>query len=279
MKAPRFPVVINAHSSDEPESCDSPGTRRRYGISFPVAFLLVLGLHCAGIAGIYAYSNIKPKPAMVSAAEPAEPVHGPKSDALAANEWLEPDAKPQVVATPPPVQVAKPSATPVIARPKVAPPPVQRVVEATPTSPRKVSPSASREESVAQTAASQDLRQQFLAATGKVETSRSKSAPTSPVKAPAAPVAVRAKSAEPTIDSKPSVASAAAVPPSAPKSAPAAAAKAAVAQYTLAPGDNLYMVSRKLGVSYQDLTRANGISDPGQLRVGQTLKVPAVVPL
>jgi LysM repeat protein len=34
------------------------------------------------------------------------------------------------------------------------------------------------------------------------------------------------------------------------------------------------MVSRKLGVSYNDLAKANGIRDPRQLRVGQTLKVP-----
>jgi len=44
--------------------------------------------------------------------------------------------------------------------------------------------------------------------------------------------------------------------------------------YTLAAGDNLYMVSRKLGVSYNDLTKVNGIRDPRTLRVGQTLKVP-----
>lgn len=49
--------------------------------------------------------------------------------------------------------------------------------------------------------------------------------------------------------------------------------------YTLAAGDNLYMVSRKLGVSYNDLTKANGIRDPRNLRVGQTLVVPTVASL
>ena len=46
-------------------------------------------------------------------------------------------------------------------------------------------------------------------------------------------------------------------------------------EYTLAPGDNLYMVSRRLQVSYNDLMQANGLTDPRQLRVGQKLKVPA----
>ena len=45
-------------------------------------------------------------------------------------------------------------------------------------------------------------------------------------------------------------------------------------EYTLAPGDNLYMVSRRLQVSYNELMQANGLTDPRQLRVGQKLKVP-----
>jgi len=39
------------------------------------------------------------------------------------------------------------------------------------------------------------------------------------------------------------------------------------------------MVSRKLGVSYKDLTKANGIRDPRNLRVGQTLVVPTIASL
>ena len=52
-----------------------------------------------------------------------------------------------------------------------------------------------------------------------------------------------------------------------------------VRRYTLAAGDNLYMVSRKLGVSYNDLAEANGIRDPRRLRVGQTLVVPTMASL
>jgi LysM repeat protein len=52
-----------------------------------------------------------------------------------------------------------------------------------------------------------------------------------------------------------------------------------VIEYTLTAGDNLYLVARKLGVSFNDLARENGINDPRQLRIGQTLKVPAIASL
>jgi len=74
----------------------------------------------------------------------------------------------------------------------------------------------------------------------------------------------------PEVSSAPSIASAPTTPapkPDAPAPRPS--------EYTLAPGDNLYMVSRKLQVSYNELLQANGLSDPRQLRVGQKLKVPA----
>jgi LysM repeat protein len=45
-------------------------------------------------------------------------------------------------------------------------------------------------------------------------------------------------------------------------------------EYTLSAGDNLYAVSRRFQVSYNDLMDANGITDPRQLRIGQKLKLP-----
>ena len=45
-------------------------------------------------------------------------------------------------------------------------------------------------------------------------------------------------------------------------------------EYTLSTGDNLYAVSRRFQVSYNDLMVANGITDPRQLRSGQKLKLP-----
>ena len=43
--------------------------------------------------------------------------------------------------------------------------------------------------------------------------------------------------------------------------------------YTVQPGDTLYGIAQKYGVSVQDLQTWNNISDPRTLKVGQTLKV------
>jgi LysM repeat protein len=46
--------------------------------------------------------------------------------------------------------------------------------------------------------------------------------------------------------------------------------------YTMAPGDTLFAIGRKFGVSHQEIQRANGISDDdvSRLRVGRVLKIP-----
>jgi len=43
--------------------------------------------------------------------------------------------------------------------------------------------------------------------------------------------------------------------------------------YVVRPGDTLYQIAQKNGVDVATLTRLNGISDPSQLRVGQTLRL------
>jgi murein DD-endopeptidase MepM/ murein hydrolase activator NlpD len=45
-------------------------------------------------------------------------------------------------------------------------------------------------------------------------------------------------------------------------------------RHTVKPGDNLYRIALRYGVSVDDLMRANGISDPTQLEVGRTLRIP-----
>ena len=45
-------------------------------------------------------------------------------------------------------------------------------------------------------------------------------------------------------------------------------------QYTVTRGDNAYLISSRLGVSYAELAAANNLSSPRDLRVGQTLVVP-----
>jgi len=54
------------------------------------------------------------------------------------------------------------------------------------------------------------------------------------------------------------------------KAAPAAAA----ATYTVAKGDNPYKIAKKVGVTAQELLKANNIEDPTKLQIGQVLKVP-----
>jgi len=99
------------HWIDEPEYLDAIKKRKRIGISFTTAFILVLAIHLAGVGGIFAFSNLRSDKKPTSVVEaPVEKQPGPKSDSLARNEWPQPDAQPKAVATPPPVkkQVAAP---------------------------------------------------------------------------------------------------------------------------------------------------------------------------
>ncbi|MBB6218625.1 LysM repeat protein [Anaerosolibacter carboniphilus] len=44
--------------------------------------------------------------------------------------------------------------------------------------------------------------------------------------------------------------------------------------YVVQPGDTLYSISQKLGVSYDALLRENSITDPNMIYVGQKLLIP-----
>jgi len=46
------------------------------------------------------------------------------------------------------------------------------------------------------------------------------------------------------------------------------------ATYKVAKGDNPYKIAKKLGVTSQELLKANNIEDPTKLQIGQVLKVP-----
>ena len=49
---------------------------------------------------------------------------------------------------------------------------------------------------------------------------------------------------------------------------------ASSATYKVAKGDNPYKIAKKLGVTSQELLKANNIEDPTKLQIGQVLKVP-----
>jgi LysM repeat protein len=54
----------------------------------------------------------------------------------------------------------------------------------------------------------------------------------------------------------------------------AAPVVASSATYKVAKGDNPYKIAKKLGVTSQELLKANNIDDPTKLQIGQVLKVP-----
>jgi murein DD-endopeptidase MepM/ murein hydrolase activator NlpD len=59
---------------------------------------------------------------------------------------------------------------------------------------------------------------------------------------------------------------------------PALAQDADVRTYTIVPGDTLFVIAQRFGVSLDDLVAVNGIADPDQLEVGRELLIPAAEP-
>jgi LysM repeat protein len=96
--------------------------------------------------------------------------------------------------------------------------------------------------------------------------------------APAAAPVVATKPAAPAaapVVTQTAPAKAAPKPAAETKAAVTASAPSAAATYKVAKGDNPYKIAKKLGVSYQELLKLNGIEDPTKLQIDQVLKVPA----
>jgi len=263
------------HWIDESDYSNATKKRKRIGISFSVAVAIVLAIHLAVIGGIYAYTSPKPKTTAVKTPSDGtvqEP-NGPKSDALARNEWPQPEVKPRVVAIPtPPAKkevASKPSAKPTVAlaeKPKDKPAST-KVIAAAPK------PSAPVKDAIDET-----KRKAFLATRSSkpgVEQRRDVEPSTSAVRVavPAADIAAK----HPATVPHPTALARTTIP--VPQTEKQAQNKPRVSEYTLAAGDNLYLVARKLGVSFNELARENSINDPRELRIGQTLKVPAIASL
>ena len=254
----RHPHWIDEEEYFEPRKTEGGFLRKRFGISFPMAFAIVLVLHLCILLGIYVANSLKPKVPRSSREGEAlkARVEGPRSDALAKNEWPHTGATPEVKALPRglgKVVLAPKPTTAVGGRVSGAP---ERVVARPPVPATVAKPIDSA------------LKQQFLASrNGARPTQETREArralPVGPRMEPLVAAKIEVEST-----SMPDQAVATTVTPET-RSAPV------LREYTLSPGDNLYAVSRRLQVSYKDLMVENGLTDPRELRVGQKLKVPA----
>lgn len=56
-------------------------------------------------------------------------------------------------------------------------------------------------------------------------------------------------------------------------STPSTSTQSSAGSYTVQPGDTLYKIAQQHGTTVQAIANANNITDPSQLRVGQTLEV------
>lgn len=60
--------------------------------------------------------------------------------------------------------------------------------------------------------------------------------------------------------------------------APADAAGAPMTEYTVVKGDSPYKIAKKFKITPDELMKANGITDPKKIQIGQQLKIPAAPP-
>ena len=48
-----------------------------------------------------------------------------------------------------------------------------------------------------------------------------------------------------------------------------------MAEYTVVKGDNPYKIAKKFKITPEELMKANNITDPKKIQIGQKLKIPA----
>lgn len=160
----RHPNWIDVDPEPELEKNKLRARFIKMGLSFKWAFLIVLGFHVILLCGIYASSSLKPKaPKPTASVEtPTTTPGGPKSDALARNEWPQPDATPEVKALPPP-----PKKVATVSKPApVAPKPAEHM-PSTPIQSKSVAVAAPKTTTASSTAPQPEeaaLKDKFLAA-------------------------------------------------------------------------------------------------------------------
>ncbi|MFZ4779754.1 MAG: LysM peptidoglycan-binding domain-containing protein [Terrimicrobiaceae bacterium] len=238
------------------------------GLSFSKAFLIVLGLHLLVIGGFYAFGATKSLrgPQYAGVIPTKETIQRDKKWLAEHPPISKPAAKAALTASVEPKKMAKKgnAAT------------SQRVATKRSTTESKPTAVVAQRKPAATKDAVTEKRAVVLAPTTSptnddppwMEKAKSMLAANTPPPVPAeSPIEpkVETRRAVPVVNEAPAAAA-----PSAPSEVSLPGE-----EYTLASGDSLYAVSRKVHVSYQEIAEANGIKDPRQLQVGQKLKIPS----
>ena len=250
----------------------------KHPISYKTAFVIVVLLHIAAYGGLVILNKYKSAPKKVIVAENTQ---GPYSDALE-EVWPTDNSKLQVKARPVPkaspsikpvAEVAKQvnkEAAKVVAKPtpKSTPKPV---VASTP--PPSIKPIDEPERTVA---SAPSLSPAVASTPVPLPTPRSTPVVASIKLDGESPSLSAQVPPGPIFEQKPVPSH---LPPDMEKALKemqnAISASPAIKNtYTIQPGENLYMIARKLQVSFRSIVIANNIRDPRDLRVGQTLKIP-----
>ena len=254
----------------------------KHPISYKTAFVIVVLLHITAYGGLVLLNKYKSAPKKVIVAENTQ---GPYSDALE-EVWPTDNSKLQVKARP--VPKASPSIKPVAEVTKQANKEAAKVVakptpKSTPkpvvasTPPPSIKPIDEPERAVASTPS---LTPAVASTPAPLPTPRSTPVVASTKLDENSPSLSAQIPPRPIFEQKPVPNH---LPPDMDKALKEMAreiqrdvdsSSANKNTYTIQPGENLYMIARKLQVSFRSIVIANDIRDPRDLRVGQTLRIP-----
>lgn len=253
------------------------------------AFIVVLILHVIAVGGVFGFNAMKSRqaaaakaaasaPAIAEKTAPVEPVEVAPAPVAAAAPVAQAPAP--VVAAPIPKEVKDIIPAPTSPSVKTATATIPAAVTAAGTT-HQVSPGDTLSKIATRYHTSIEALEKVnsLPAGSVLRVGQVLQLPAVATKTATAPVAavpVATKTAAPASAVVPAPVIAKAAPATAvPVAATPDATKDSGDIYTIAKGDNPYSVAKRLKVSYNDLMKINGITDPTKLQIGQKLKIPA----
>lgn len=227
---------------NENEYFEALRKRKPAGFSLSSTLLLVVGLHLALLAALFAHAIPKSSPTESPAIADAVENPAPKSDALSASKSI----------------LNSPQKESAHIKPGAG------------NSTSQGAPPIKQEDHQAASVAASDSK---ISVAPKIPSTPDQQPSLENSKKPSAAPGGAESLKKPSADSKKTGGNSVAFPAK-PQIKTSEKSNPAPEKYTLAPGDTLYGISRKLGVSWQDFVKINQIKDPKKLRAGQTLKVP-----